>query len=166
MQPRTRTAVTALTATAGGLALVLNFKTPSTDPTAGASTAANDNSSGASGGAGDSSSSSDSAADATATPGQSGSGTETITGPVESNHWGSVQVEITVEDGKITDVSLVQAPSSHGRSVEINDYAVPILVQETLTAQSAEIDMVSGATDTSESYIASLQGALDALGNT
>lgn len=153
MQPRTRTAAAALTATAGGLALLLNFKTPSTGVTASTSTAANQSGSG-------------STADTTATPGQSGSGTETITGPVESNRWGNVQVEITVEDGKITDVSLVQVPSSHVRSVEINDYAVPILVQETLTAQSAQIDMVSGATDTSQSYIASLQGALDALSST
>jgi uncharacterized protein with FMN-binding domain len=147
MQPRTRSAATALTATACGLALLLNFKTPSTDATAGNSSPGSnaDNTSG--------------------TTGVSRSGTETVTGPAESNRWGNVQVEITVDNGEITDVSLVQRPGSHRRSVEINDYAVPILVQETLTAQSAQIDMVSGATDTSEGYIASLQGALDSLGS-
>ena len=145
MQPRTRSAATALTATACGLALLLNFKTPSTDATAGNSSPGSN-------------------ADNTSGTGQSRSGTETVTGPAESNRWGNVQVEITVDNGEITDVSLVQRPGSHRRSVEINDYAVPILVQETLTAQSAQIDMVSGATDTSEGYVASLQGALDAWG--
>jgi uncharacterized protein with FMN-binding domain len=142
VQPGTRNAVTALGATACGLVLLLNFKTPSTDATTDANGTTD------SGPAGQSA--------------QSGSGSQTITGPAEANRWGTVQVEITVENGEITDVSLAQQPSSHRRSVEINDYAVPILEQETLTAQSARIDMVSGATDTSVGYITSLQGALDA----
>jgi uncharacterized protein with FMN-binding domain len=53
-------------------------------------------------------------------------------------------------------------PNGNFRDTEINNYAVPILVQETLTAQSANIDSVSGATVTSDGYRASLQSALDA----
>ena len=48
--------------------------------------------------------------------------------------------------------------------MEINDYALPILIQETLDAQSADIDMVSGATVTSDGYLQSLQSALDQAG--
>ena len=52
-------------------------------------------------------------------------------------------------------------PAGNSRDAEINDYALPILVQDTLTAQSAKIDMVSGATVTSGGYVESLQSALD-----
>ena len=75
-----------------------------------------------------------------------------------------MQVEITVESGTLTGVVVVQYPDGNGRDREINDYALPILVQETVDAQNAEIDMVSGATVTSEGYLESLQGALDQAG--
>jgi uncharacterized protein with FMN-binding domain len=75
-----------------------------------------------------------------------------------------VQVEITVRDGEVTDVSVVDYPSGNGRDRQINARALPILVQETLDAQSANIDMVSGATVTSEGYLGSLQSALDRAG--
>ena len=88
----------------------------------------------------------------------------TVTGPVASTRWGPVQVEITVESGTLTGVVVVQYPDGNGRDREINDYALPILVQETVDAQNAEIDMVSGATVTSEGYLESLQGALDQAG--
>ena len=77
---------------------------------------------------------------------------------------GPVQVQLTVAAGKITDVSVVQYPNGNGRDQEINAYALPILVQETLDAQSAQIDMVSGATVTSDGYLQSLQSALDQAG--
>jgi len=73
-------------------------------------------------------------------------------------------VEITVADKKITKVDVVEYPQNNPRDVEINDYAVPALVQETLDAQSAQIDMVSGATVTSGGYLESLQAALDKAG--
>jgi len=63
--------------------------------------------------------------------------------------------------GKITSVQGVQQPDGNRRDEEINASAVPTLVQETLDAQSAKIDMVSGATVTSEGYLQSLQSALD-----
>lgn len=87
-----------------------------------------------------------------------------VTGPVVRTEFGPVQVEVEVEvdGGEITDVTALQTPDHHRRSVAINDRAVPILNRETLAAQSAQIDMVSGATVTSRAYRRSLQAALDA----
>jgi len=90
-----------------------------------------------------------------------GSGT-TYKGSVVSTRWGDVQVTITVTDGKITDVAVPVYPSENHKDQEINAYALPVLRQETLEAQSADIDAVSGATVTSDGYIESLQAALDA----
>ena len=78
--------------------------------------------------------------------------------------WGPVQVEITVKGGTITAVDVVQHPTGNHTDAEINDYALPVLVQDTLKAQSAKIDMVSGATVTSDGYVQSLQSALDQAG--
>ena len=94
----------------------------------------------------------------------SSSGTKTVTGSVASTQWGPVQVELTVSGGKITKVSVLQYPSGNPKDEEINDYALPILVQETTDQQSAGIDMVSGATVTSTGYIQSLQSAIDQAG--
>jgi uncharacterized protein with FMN-binding domain len=88
----------------------------------------------------------------------------TVTGAAADTRWGPVQVQITVADGSITDVSVVQYPTSNGKDQEINARALPILIQETLKAQSASIDMVSGATYTSDGYVTSLQSALDQAG--
>ena len=96
------------------------------------------------------------------TTSQSSSGTKTYTGSTASTRWGDVQVSITVTDGKITDVQVPVYPTENGRDQEINAYALPVLKQETLTAQSANIDTVSGATVTSDGYLQSLQSALDA----
>jgi uncharacterized protein with FMN-binding domain len=86
----------------------------------------------------------------------------TFTGPVVQTRYGPVQVSITVANGRMTDVTAVQTPSSHQESLRINARATPILRQEALTAQSATISTVSGATYTSGGYRTSLQGALDA----
>jgi uncharacterized protein with FMN-binding domain len=75
-----------------------------------------------------------------------------------------VQVQLTVTDGVITDVTVVDYPNSNGKDQQINARALPELVQETLAAQSAHIDMVSGATVTSGGYLESLQSALDKAG--
>ncbi|MEU9743599.1 FMN-binding protein [Micromonospora chersina] len=90
------------------------------------------------------------------------SGSGTATGSVAQTRWGPVQVRITVSNGKITDVTAVQVPDGNHRDQEINDYAVPILRQAALAAQSARIDTVSGATVTSDGYRESLQSAIDA----
>jgi uncharacterized protein with FMN-binding domain len=83
---------------------------------------------------------------------------------VAQTEWGPVQVEITVKAGKITDVNVARYPHGNHRDAEINSYALPILMQETMDAQSAEIDMISGATVTSDGYVRSLQSALDEAG--
>jgi uncharacterized protein with FMN-binding domain len=88
----------------------------------------------------------------------------TYTGESASTRWGPVQVQITVADGTVTDVTVVDYPSGNGKDQQINARALPVLVQETLDAQSADIDMVSGATVTSDGYVESLQSALDQAG--
>lgn len=85
----------------------------------------------------------------------------TYTGDAVSTRFGDVQVEITVEDGQITESRVTQVPWNDHKDQEINAYAVPILNEEAVDAQSADIDMVSGATYTSEGYIQSLQSAID-----
>ncbi len=75
-----------------------------------------------------------------------------------------MQVRITLENGRITDVSAVQSPSDNPRDQEINSYALPELRREVLAAQSAKVDTVSGATYTSDGYRQSLQSALDSAG--
>ena len=87
-----------------------------------------------------------------------------MTGSVAQTQWGPVQVQLAVASGKITAVSVVQYPNGNGRDQEINSQALPILIQETESAQSAHIDMVSGATVTSNGYLESLQSAIDKAG--
>lgn len=95
----------------------------------------------------------------------SSSGTSgTVTGDPASTRWGPVQVELMIQGGTITDVSVVEYPNSNGEDKQINARALPVLVRETLDAQNAQIDMVSGATYTSEGYTTSLQSALDKAG--
>jgi len=90
--------------------------------------------------------------------------TATVTGSSTETRWGPVQVQIAVANGEITDVTVVEYPTGNGKDRQINARALPVLVQETLDAQSADIDMVSGATVTSEGYVGSLQSALDEAG--
>jgi uncharacterized protein with FMN-binding domain len=103
-------------------------------------------------------------APSTATKSTTSTYTGTVTGTAADTRWGPVQVKVTLANGKITAVDVVEEPDSNGRDQEINADAVPQLVQETLTAQSAQIDMVSGATYTSDGYVQSLQSALDQAG--
>ncbi|WP_381560548.1 FMN-binding protein [Streptomyces eurythermus] len=87
---------------------------------------------------------------------------KSVTGRTVQTRWGPVQVRITVKDGRLTDVTAVRYPTDNPRDREINSYAIPQLRREALTAQSAQIDMVSGASYTSTGYQQSLQSALDA----
>lgn len=89
---------------------------------------------------------------------------QTFTGPSTQTEWGPMQVEITVTGSEITDVQILAYPNGDGKSVQINNYALPVLIDETLAAQSADIQMVSGATVTSNGYLTSLQAALDEAG--
>ncbi|MEU9442099.1 FMN-binding protein [Streptomyces sp. NPDC048304] len=88
-------------------------------------------------------------------------GSRTVTGDTVQTRWGPVQVRVTIKSGKLTDVTAVQYPQDNPRDQEINSYALPQLRREALAAQSANIDMVSGATYTSTGYQQSLQSALD-----
>ncbi len=108
---------------------------------------------------GSSSSSGSSSGSSSSSSGSSSSGT--FTGDAVQTRWGIVQVEITVENGKITTSEAVQYPTENPRDQEINAYAVPVLNQEAVAAQSASIDAVSGATVTSGGYVQSLQSAID-----
>ena len=99
--------------------------------------------------------------------GSSGSRSSKITsytGPVAQTRWGPVQVKISVQGGKLTKITIVQQPNGNSRDAEIYSQALPILIDETRKAQSANIDMVSGATVTSDGYVRSLQAALDEAG--
>ena len=86
--------------------------------------------------------------------------TETLTGAVVASRYGNTQVQVTISNGRITAVTALQLPTG-GRSGQISQYVESILSSEALTAQSANIDIISGATYTSEAYAESLQSALD-----
>jgi uncharacterized protein with FMN-binding domain len=95
-------------------------------------------------------------------PTNNGSGGDgTFTGSSVDTRWGPVQVAITVAGGRITGATAVVYPNGNPRDAQINSYALPVLSREVIDAQSAQIDMVSGATVTSEGYLGSLQSAID-----
>ncbi|ETK32603.1 FMN-binding protein [Microbispora sp. ATCC PTA-5024] len=91
-------------------------------------------------------------------------GEKAVTGGVADTRWGPVQVQILLSGGKVTGISVLQAPDGNSRDFAINNQALPILNDEALSAQSAQIDVVSGATYTSDGYVSSLQSALDKAG--
>jgi len=99
-------------------------------------------------------------APATPAPSASCTGAETL-GPVVQTRWGPVQVAAVISQGKICEVRAVVVPSSHTRSVAINNRAVPILNDVALASQNAAFQTVSGATVTSEGYRSSLQAILN-----
>ncbi|MGW3248786.1 FMN-binding protein [Streptomyces sp. NPDC001070] len=96
-----------------------------------------------------------------ASTGGHGAATGTFTGAPVDTPYGTVQVAARLADGKITAVRVLRAPDENGRDRQIASYALPRLTQESLGAQSARIDAVSGASYTSQGYIQSLQSALD-----
>jgi len=91
----------------------------------------------------------------------SAAATRTITGSAVDTPYGAVQVKVTFAGSTITAVDTLQAPDQGGRDIQINERALPVLAQEVLASQSANIDTVSGATYTSEGYRRSLQSAID-----
>lgn len=82
------------------------------------------------------------------------------TGSTADAYYGNVQVRVTVQGGEIAAVSFLQYPHTHDTSVFINQQAMPILQQEAIKVQSAHVDVVSGATYTSQAFIESLSNAL------
>jgi uncharacterized protein with FMN-binding domain len=112
------------------------------------------------------------AATATATPASTSTGTgkrtpsasATATGDAVPTQYGDAQVRVTVNNGKIVKVEALQLQGDDPRSLQISSSAEPILRQEVLSGQTADVDAVSGATFTSASYTRSVQSALDKLG--
>jgi uncharacterized protein with FMN-binding domain len=104
---------------------------------------------------------------ASATAAPKAATSKTVTGSTVSvgergQVFGSVQVRVTLVNGTITAVTEVQVPQNDPRSAQISQFAIPTLRAETLKAQGAGIDVVSGATYTSEAYAKSVQAAIDA----
>jgi uncharacterized protein with FMN-binding domain len=157
-----RRAVIVLGTTAAGLAALLSFKTHSlAAPAAPAGTPAP--STGAS-----SSTSSTAGQAASAGHGASAAASaaaRTVTGTVASTQHGPMQVQLTLAGTKIAKVTVLQRTDDGAESDQIDAYAIPKLTSETLAAQSAHIDAVSGASYTSSGYIQSLQSALDKAGS-
>lgn len=89
-----------------------------------------------------------------------------VTGTDAANQYGDVQVRVTATGEHITEVTALRLPGTDGRSQEISSFAGPQLAQQAIAAQGANIDGVSGATYTSDSYRTSLQSAIDQLPST
>ncbi len=83
------------------------------------------------------------------------------TGDTIDAYYGNVQVQVAISGGKITDVQFLDYPHDRRTSIEINTQAMPDLKQEAITAQNSQVDIVSGATQTSLAFRQSLQSALD-----
>jgi uncharacterized protein with FMN-binding domain len=162
-------AVGALLSTALGLVLLLSFKTPETAVVAssnGSDQAVVGQPAGGTSQTGGTGSGSAAASAQTAMGAQTTSGYAdgTVAGQVVSTRYGDVQVQVTISGGAITDLTALELPSGDGHSSRISEAVGPMLRSEALQAQSATIDLVSGATYTSTAYRESLQSALDAAG--
>jgi uncharacterized protein with FMN-binding domain len=155
-----RRALLTVGGTVVGLAALLSFKTHSpadtasaaSAPTAPASTSQPLASGAASGAASP-------AGQASASP--PAATVKTVTGTVDNTQYGPMQVQRTLAGTTITKVTVLQRTNDGSESDEIDDNAIPKLTSETLAAQSAQIDAVSGASYTSAGYVQSLQSALD-----
>jgi uncharacterized protein with FMN-binding domain len=82
------------------------------------------------------------------------------TGPAVDAYWGLVQVKANIQGGKLVSVDVLKYPSGKNTSRRINRYALPVLEQEVVSAQSSNVNLVSGATLTSRAYLRSLSGAI------
>jgi uncharacterized protein with FMN-binding domain len=166
-----------LAATAAGLAGVLTFHShrpsstvavdPSSSAGGGSTSTATPATTSPSGSAGPTSPSTTTpsasggpAAPATTTPAASRS----ATGQVVQYRFGQLSVTVTEQAGRITGLQMASLSETDARSVFIDDQAIPLLRQQVLAAQNANIDGVSGATFTSQAYAQSVQSALDQLG--
>jgi uncharacterized protein with FMN-binding domain len=90
--------------------------------------------------------------------------TKTVTGALATEQYGQLQVKLTVKNGRITKVGFTTFVANDGHSMQIDQSAAPVLIRETIAAQSAHIQGVSGATYTSNAYQQSLQAAIDMAG--
>jgi uncharacterized protein with FMN-binding domain len=155
-----RRVLLAIAGTLAGLVMLLSFKSH-TSPPGGGIAAAPQPQGGGQGGSGSAAPATPAAPAAGNPGGTSSAGTRTVTGNVANTLYGPVQIQLTLRNGKIAKVTVLEQPSGSQRDTEIGNFAFPQLIRETLTRQSAHIDMVSGATYTSQGYLQSLQSALD-----
>ena len=159
----------ALAGTAAGLAAVLSFKTQGSAATgamAAPQTGTQGSASAAASTGSTSTGSTSPKSSGGAAAGQQGgtaaaAGAKVLTGAVDNTSYGPMQVQVTMEGRKITGVKVLQETNTGSLSQQIDANAIPQLTKETLAAQSARIDAVSGASYTSAGYIKSLQSALD-----
>jgi uncharacterized protein with FMN-binding domain len=156
--------------TTAGLVLLLTFKTPDAVPMA-ASNGVNTGGAGngtavqpVGAGAQPVSAGVQQTGAAQATTGTKGAGSGQFTGSAIQTPYGTVQVQVTLQGGKITDVQALKLPSGRGNTQQISSYASPQLRSEVLQAQSAKVNTISGATYTSQGYMQSVQSALDQAG--
>ncbi len=165
-----RRAVITSAATAAGVVLLLSLKPHESTP---APTIGSQDDAGPSGTAAEPSSGTAAPSNAPATGAPSAhpsaspdaaAASRSVTGSAVDTRYGPVQVKVTLSGTRITAVDVVQYPSEDRRDREINASALPVLNKEAIAAQSAHIDVVSGATYTSNGYIRSLQSALDRAG--
>jgi uncharacterized protein with FMN-binding domain len=161
-----RRAVLTLGGTITGLAVLLSFKSHSTTPGATAATGTPGTTSSAPHGGSANAAGSAPTGPATSPAGRqrsrtSPAATRTLTGQVASTQYGPMQIQLTLTGQKITKVTVLQRTNDGTESNQIDSFAIPKLTSETLTAQNARIDAVSGASYTSVGYIKSLQSALD-----
>jgi len=91
---------------------------------------------------------------------QSGYKNGIYTGSVADAFYGNIQVQVNISKGKISNIQFLQYPNDRGTSIAINQQADPMLAQEAIQAQSSQVNVVSGATDSSQAFIQSMQSAL------
>lgn len=151
-----RRVILAVVSTVAALVLLLSFKTHT-----GSAVTASPPSVATSATTGKTSSSSSSS---TTDPSTTSTTLTSYTGTAVDTRYGPVQVRITVKNGKLKTVEAIDYPTSDPRDAQINSYAIPQLNAEAQSAGSASINMISGATYTSQGYITSLQSALDKAG--
>lgn len=149
------------TTTVAGIAAVLALNPDPATPTASAATVQSGSS-----GSGSSSSGSSSSGSPSDSGSSSSSASGTYTGDAVDigRGYGTIQLEVTVESGRIVDIQALAVPENDHRSAEISSYSVPQLIQQALDAQSAQISGISGATYTSYGFAQSLTSALQQAG--
>jgi uncharacterized protein with FMN-binding domain len=162
-----RRAILATLATAAGLVALLGYKSSGTVKTSNVaislppsgSSATTGSTTTTTGPPSPSSSSSSSSSSASSSSSTTAGAARRYTGQLVQYTYGDIQLAITVDNGKITNIDVPQEGATDPRSQQINSQAIPILTEEALKAQSLHFDVVSGATFTSDAYAQALQSA-------
>ena len=161
--------------TLAGVAAILTLNPEGTTATSAAATPATSSSTGTSDSSSSSTSSGSSSGATSGSSGSTSSGSSSSTGSgtdgtytgdaVDVGHgYGTIQVQVTVSGGKVTDITALAVPQNDPRSAQISSYAVPQLVSQAIEAQSSSISGLSGATFTSNGFAQSLASALTQAG--